>query len=496
MIPRQSTSPPDPIPPTEAINTATDFARFFTHSGKPAGQWAIGAEVELFGFTRDGLERITPEQVQTVIRGFAAQTISRLVENDYVTEAVLRDGGAERKGGAEARGRGDAEAERSEAKPAHTRTFLLPFSPPPRPELHAGRITLEPGGQIEFSAAPHRALINIERSLARFTRTLKEVGDAHGMMFIAAGFDPLRELAEQKWIPKPRYDIMRPYLNTRGQRAWDMMCRTAAIQVNLDYDDLEDLAKKFALANRLAPVAAAIFANSPFEHGKLSGYKSTRYRAWLDTDPDRTGPSPVALEEGFTIDRYMEYVSRVPMLFVRRDGQYLDYAGHSFSEYLAGCGCPTTPIFQDFTDHLTTIFTEARLKPHIEQRSMDCGSLDMAMAALAFWKGLMYDRRALADALLIAPKLTRAEYAQLQLDVSRRALDAQIDGASVSAMADAAIAIARDGLARVARDEAHYLDILDERVTRERLTAADILIRNFNGTWHGDIRKVMDYLHI
>jgi len=289
---------------------------------------------------------------------------------------------------------------------------------------------------------------------------------------------------------------MRPYLNKRGQRAWDMMCRTAAIQVNFDYRDLEDLARKFALANRLAPVAAAIFANSPFENGKLSGYKSTRYRAWLDTDPDRTGPSPIALEDGFTIDRYMEYVSRVPMLFVRRDGQYLDYTGHSFSEYLAGCGCPTPPIFQDFTDHLTTIFTEARLKPHIEQRSMDCGSLEMAMAALAFWKGLMYDRRALADAMVIAPKLTRDEYAQLQLDVSRRALDAQIGSVSIAALAESAIAIARAGLARVAPDEAHYLDILDERVVRERVTAADILIRNFNGQWHNDISKVMGYLQI
>src|SRR5207253_3941725 len=114
------------------------------------------------------------------------------------------------------------------------------------------------------------------------------------------------------------------------------------------------------------------------------------------------------------IERFIDYVAGVPMFFVRREGDYIDLAGHSFGEYLAGCGCPMTPIFQDFTDHLTTIFTEARLKPHIEQRSMDCGSIEMAMAAMAFWKGLMYDRAALEGALGLAPKLTPGEYAEFQ----------------------------------------------------------------------------------
>ena len=281
--------------------------------------------------------------------------------------------------------------------------FTLPLS-------SSGRLTLEPGGQIEFSGAPARSLVEIERALSGYTKRLAEIGEENRIIFVAAGFDPLRKLEEQKWIPKRRYEIMRPYLETRGPRAWDMMCRTAAIQVNLDYSDIEDLAKKFALATRLAPVAAAIFANSPFENGELSGYKSTRYRVWLDTDPDRTGPSPIALDDNFTIERFVDYVSAVPMFFVRRADEYINIAGHSFGEYLAGCGCPMTPIFRDFTDHLTTIFTEARLKPHIEQRSMDCGSTRMTMAALAFWKGLMYDPDTLDRALRIAPKLNRNQY--------------------------------------------------------------------------------------
>ena len=459
---------------TDAISTLTDFTPYFAQSGKPAHLWAVGAEIELFGFTRDGLERIDPDQVQAVINGFAPETISRVIEDGYVTEAMLGAGGP---------GAGVGE----EIKPA----------PGPWPLASAvGRLTLEPGGQIEFSGAPARSLAEIERALSDYTKRLAEIGEANRIIFVAAGFDPLRKLQEQRWIHKRRYEIMRPYLETRGPRAWDMMCRTAAIQVNLDYSDIEDLAKKFALATRLAPVAAAIFANSPFENGELSGYKSTRYRVWLDTDPDRTGPSPLALEDNFTIERFVDYVSAVPMFFVRRAGEYINVAGHSFGEYLAGCGCPMTPIVRDFTDHLTTIFTEARLKPHIEQRSMDCGSTRMTMAALAFWKGLMYDPDTLDRALRIAPKLNRNEYRGLQLEVARHGLEAEINGVPVIALAEETIGLARAGLEAMAPDESDHLDVLDEFVRGERASAADILIRNFQGSWHKQIQKAIDYMRI
>lgn len=455
------------IAPTDAINARTDFARYFAQRGKPATEWAVGAEIELFGFTRDGLERINPDQVQAVIKGFEPETISRVTEDGYVTEANLgaRDHGPD-------------------ADPAFSQASA------------AGRITLEPGGQVEFSGAPALSLVEIEHALSGYAKRLVEIGEENRIIFVAAGFDPLRRIEEQKWIPKRRYEIMRPYLETRGARAWDMMCRTAAIQVNLDYSDIADLAKKFALATRLAPVAAAIFANSPFENGKLSGYKSTRYRVWLDTDPDRTGPSPVALEDNFTIERFVDYVSAVPMFFVRRADEYIDVAGHSFSEYLAGCGCPMTPILSDFTDHLTTIFTEARLKPHIEQRSMDCGSTRMTMAALAFWKGLMYAPEMLDRALRIAPKMNRDEYRELQLEVARRGLEAEIKGTPVLTLAEEAIGLARAGLDAIAPGESRYLDPLDELVRGERASAADILIRNFQGSWHGRIQKAIDYLRI
>ena len=442
--------------PTDIIDRASDFARFFADSGKPQSDWAVGVEVEFLGFTRDTLERITPVQVQTVVEGFAPRIVNQTEENGYVTEATIESAGGE----------------------------------------HIGRLTLEPGGQIEFSGAHRRSLPEIERELRSFLDQLSSIGEAKGIVFIASGFDPVRGIDRQSWIAKRRYEIMRPYLKTRGRRAWDMMTRTAATQVNLDYRDLEDLAPKFALANRLGPVVAAMFANSPFQEEKLSGYKSTRYAVWLETDPDRTGPFRLALEEGFSVPRFIEQVSEVPMFFVRRDGQYIDYSGHSFGEFLGHCSCPQTPIFQDFTDHLSTIFTEARLKPHIEQRSMDSGSLEMVMAALAFWKGLLYDAESLDGALKLMPRIKLEAFLALQHEVARDGLEAELDGEPIIKLAEASLELARSGLERIAPDETRYLDVLEQLVVRDRICPADKLIRNFTGSWNGDIRKAVEYSRI
>jgi glutamate--cysteine ligase len=302
-------------------------------------------------------------------------------------------------------------------------------------------------------------------------------------------------LEEQNWMPKRRYEIMRPYLGSRGAKAWDMMCRTAAIQVNLDYGDLEDLAKKFMVATRVGPVAAAIFANSPFEAGRLSGYKSTRYAVWLETDADRTGPAPLALEGDFSIEEFIDYVESVPMIFIRRNGDYLDFAGRSFTEFLRD-EAAHRPVLQDFTDHLSTIFTEARLKPYIEQRSADSGQIEMVMAALAFWKGLIYSRDALAEALRIAPQLSRGRYADLQEEVARHGLDAKSGELSIGNLAAEMIHLAREGLKQIAPEETRHLDALEAQAIGERVCPADILIKNFNGSWHGRISEAVEHLRL
>jgi glutamate--cysteine ligase len=434
-----------------------DSAPFFVENlrrgAKPASEWMCGVEFELFGYDlRSDYERLRPAQVQRVLAGFAPSS------NDLVYEDSL----------------------------------LI--------EVNAGqmnRLTVEPGGQVEFSGAPQRSLQDVESEIRRYLTRLHEIAEGDCQAFLAVGFDPLRKLDEQRWFPKGRYEVMRPYLAKRGARAWDMMTRTCAVQTNLDYGSEEDLAKKFQLGNRLAPIVTAIFANSPFEQGRPSGYKSTRAAVWLETDNDRTGVSPPAISEEFSPDAFVVYALGVPMIFAQRDGRYMDApVGMKFGDFLAHGCISVEPVFGDWADHLTTIFTEARLKQHIELRSADCGSISMAMALQALWKGLMYDESALNEALRLTPKLSSEEIRALQECVARDALAARFKQVDVLGIAKEVVRLARSGLERVAPSEAAYLDVLSEQVIQDEVCPADILLRNWHGSWNGSMKYVLEYLRI
>ena len=429
------------------------FVENLRRGAKTASEWMCGIELELFGYdARRDFERIDSAQVQRVLAGFAPSSNDLFYEDGLVIE------------------------------------------------VNAGqmnRLTVEPGGQVEFSGAPQRKLCDVEREVRRYLSRLHEIAEGNSLSFLAVGFDPLRTLAEQSWFPKARYRVMRPYLASRGARGWDMMTRTCAVQANLDYGPVEDLAGKFLLGNRLAPIVTAIFANSPFEDGRPSGYKSTRAAAWLETDDDRTGISPPALVDEFTPEAFVAYALDVPMIFAQREGRYMDGpTGMKFGDFLER-GCDSVqPVFGDWADHLTTLFTDARLKQHIELRSADSGNLEMSLAMQALWKGLLYDAATLDEALRLAPRLGRADALALREAVAREGLAAKSAGVNVQALAGEFVRLARAGLKKIAPDEVRYLDVLSQQVIAEAVAPADILLRNWHGSWHGSMNRVFEYLRI
>ncbi len=176
------------------------------------------------------------------------------------------------------------------------------------------------------------------------------------------------------------------------------MLRTCTIQTNLDYASEADMAKKFRTSLALQPLATALFANSPFTDGKPNGYLSYRSHIWSDTDPHRTGMLPFVFEDGFGYERYVDYMLDVPMYFVYRDGKYIDAAGQSFRDFMAGklAALPgELPRESDWIDHLSTAFPEVRLKSFLEMRGADGGPWNKICALPALWVGLLYDQGAL-----------------------------------------------------------------------------------------------------
>jgi glutamate--cysteine ligase len=361
-----------------------------------------------------------------------------------------------------------------------------------------GAISLEPGGQFELSGAllpdVHDTCLEVHEHLAQ----VREIGDRLGIGFLGLGFSPKWTLQETPVMPKGRYQIMRAYMGKTGKLGRDMMFRSCTVQVNLDFGSEADMVKKMRVSLALQPIATALFANSPFTEGRPNGFLSYRSELWRDTDRDRTGMLPFVFEDGFGFERYVDYALDVPMYFVYRDGTYHDVAGESFRDFIAG-ELPqlpgVRPTFKDWSDHLTTIFPEVRLKRYMEMRGADSGQWRRLCALPALWVGLLYDDAALDGAWQLVKGWTAGERQALRDSVPREGLNAKIAGRTARDVARDALVLSRAGLeARSAlgckgRNEAQFLDVLDEIAARG-CTQAEELMTLYEGPWNGDIDRI------
>lgn len=446
------------------VRSKADLVEWIAKGCKEPSAWRIGTEHEKFVFRTCTLEPV-PYRGQDGIRALMEALIAR-----YGWEPILE-------------GENIIALKRPDVE---TRGLL------------GGTISLEPGGQFELSGAPLETLHQTADETQEHLNQVLDVGEDLGIGFLGVGFSPKWTLDETPRMPKRRYAVMTRYMPQVGRRGLDMMYRTATIQVNLDFGSEADMVKKLRVSLALQPVATALFASSPFTESKPNGFKSMRSEVWRDTDPNRTGMLPFVFEDGMGFERYVDYALDVPMYFVYRGGNYIDVAGASFRDFLAGklAALPgELPTIDDWSDHLTTLFPEVRLKKFLEMRGADGGRWRRICALPAFWVGLLYDAQALDAAWNLVKDWSADERQQLRNDVPRAALAAAIRGRSVREIARETIKIAHGGLRRRqrldkgSRDETIYLQPLKEIIDSNQTVADDLLAR-YQGSWGGNIDHI------
>lgn len=363
----------------------------------------------------------------------------------------------------------------------------------------AAAISLEPAGQLELSGAPLETLHDTKAELDAHFCDVRCVARDMQVGFAPLGFHPLASRAAMPWMPKGRYAIMRRYMPKVGSLGLDMMTRTCTVQVNLDYASEQDMVRKLRVSLLLQPLATALFANSPFTEGQPNGFLSYRAHVWTDTDNQRSGIPPVMFEPGFGFERYAKWmVEQVPMYFVYRNGSYIDVAGSSFQDFMAGRLHNLTgdvATVGDFADHLTTVFTDVRVKRFLEMRGADAGSAEMMVAQSAFWVGLLYDDAALTAAEALLRGAGWHEAVTTRAAVPRDGLAVPWGSGTLRDLARDVVAIAVDGLRARARrnaagdDESVYLSPL-EAIAAGAPTQAEHWLSQYHGPWQGDVRPI------
>ncbi|MCS6986738.1 MAG: glutamate--cysteine ligase [Sphingomonadaceae bacterium] len=364
-----------------------------------------------------------------------------------------------------------------------------------------GGISLEPAGQLELSGALRRTIHETCAEVSRHLAQCRALGGELGLGFLGLGFHPTARRDELPLMPKGRYAIMQRYMPKVGALGLDMMFRTCTTQVNLDFADEADMVRKFRVGLALQPLATALFANSPFTEGRPNGFLSYRAHVWTDTDPDRTGMLPFVFEEGFGFERYALWALDVPMYFVFRGGRFVDCAGASFRDFLAGrlpCLPGERPTLGDWKDHLSTLFPEVRLKTFLEMRGADGGPEQRICALPAFWVGLLYDAGALDAAWDLVKGWTADDRERLRRQAPRLGLATPTpDGRTLRDLALEVLFIAEAGLGRRAAldaggaSEAGFLAPMWD-VAQSGRTLAERHLEAFHGRWGGSIEPVFE----
>ena len=442
------------------IENHNQLIEYLASGCKPKSDWRIGTEHEKFGYCKETLLPIPYSCDRSVL-------------------AILK--GLEREFG---------------WAPITENNNLIGLS------KNGANVSLEPGGALELSGAQVQTVFQTCDEVNEHLSQVKSIADKLNIGFIGLGAAPHWKHHEMSMMPKGRYKLMSEYMDQVGTMGKSMMFRTCTVQVNLDYSSEADMVQKMRVALALQPVATALFSNSPFFDGKLTGHKSWRSRIWRSLDAQRTGLLPFVFNEGFGFESWVEYALDVPMYFVYRDGHYINALGQSFREFMKG-QLPALPgelpTLDDWADHLTTIFPEARLKKFIEMRGADAGQWHRLCALPAFWVGICYDQSSLDAAWDIVKNWDEDDRKNLRVAAAKDGLNGSVGNKKLIDLAKETVQISENGLEKRAKassnglhyDESLFLESLKENIEK-RKSSADELLEKYHGSWNKDLTKIFE----
>ena len=344
-------------------------------------------------------------------------------------------------------------------------------------------ITLEPGNQIELSGDK---LNNIHEACAEshdYLFELQQVIKKFDLKIVSSGFDPISTLAEVPNNPKQRYIVMTNDMPNGGSLSLDMMYKTCGTQLNLDYDSEKDFIKKFKVINSIVPISIALFANSSIVEKKNSGYMSYRSKVWQETS---RGGLPKVFFDDMDFEKYADFAINFPLLFIQDNKEYLSGNNYSFQDFMDGKIKEINnrvPTEDDLTTHLSTIFTENRLKKYIELRSMDTCGWDCLCSGPAFNTGILYGN--LDEAYDLISKWDKNKIINAYLEAPKKGFNTELMGKDLLYWSSILLGISkkglktRDVLSKSGESEVKFLNHLDKLIDN-KTTNADHMINKFS----------------
>ncbi|MBW0113734.1 glutamate-cysteine ligase family protein [Pseudonocardia abyssalis] len=249
-------------------------------------------------------------------------------------------------------------------RPTHPELLAAAQGPLP----HGGRVTIEPGGQIELSTLPAATADATLDAATMDSTTLHERLRRAGLVTAELAVDTRR--SPHRILTAARYACMEEFFSSTGDAGSWMMCNTASLQVNLSHLAV-DPQRRWKLAHQLGPILIAAFAHSPGLDAAGRRWESMRQAIWWSIDPGRTRP-PCLRTAG--PDAWLHYAMCADVMLMRSADASTAVPiapGLPFGRWLAEGHEGTWPTVEDLRYHLTTLFPPIRPRGWLELRMLD-----------------------------------------------------------------------------------------------------------------------------
>lgn len=156
--------------------------------------------------------------------------------------------------------------------------------------------------QVEIASPPSTSFAEARSTLAGLRADLAAIGQAHGVLVLAAGTHPIARWARQSHTKKRRYEELTREMQMLARR--NVVC---GMHVHVEVPRPDD---RVDLMNRLlpyTPLLLALSASSPFWQGQATGLAAYRLSVWGEMP--RTG-LPDLFQDAADYERYVANMVR------------------------------------------------------------------------------------------------------------------------------------------------------------------------------------------
>lgn len=282
-------------------------------------------------------------------------------------------------------------------------------------EKDGSTITLEPGGQIEFSLKPLKSVVEVDEAYRAIASEIKSYLRPEQAL-VSLGYHPRTKISELTLLPKKRYAMMFDYFKEHGRYCHNMMKGTASTQVSIDYLNEEDFIKKFRVANFISPVVANLFDSTPIFEGEQYTGRNCRTAIWEETDIKRSKLIPGSLDTRFDFEAYAQYLVKIPPILLLSNGVVNYTKNQPLEELLSDY-----PLTESDIEHIQTmVFPDVRLKKYLEIRMADALPYPYNLGVVALIKALFYNARNLETLYELSLKYDDAWVRRQNIQLTQR----------------------------------------------------------------------------